>query len=137
MKNFVASEALPTSGWRRGEGFLRRDVSRLAAVIDRVQSASASILVLRPAKRPAHGHFPAQQRGTAQEFGDRSDATLRKVLSRFAEPNSGPSESSPVASLQPYCEIDLLAASRSVSKLAYEIQPEPNPDWVAHRPALR
>ena len=122
---------------QREEVIFRQDVSRLAAVIDRVQSASASIPVLQPVKRPAHGHFPAQQRGTVPGFGDRSDATLRKVLSRFAEPNSGPSESSPVASLQPYCEIDLLAASRSVSKLAYEIQPEPNPDWVAHRPALR
>ena len=122
---------------QREEGILRRDVSRLAAVIDRVQSASASILVLQLAKPPLRVHFPAQQRGTVPEFHDRSDATLRKVLFRFAEPNSGPSESSPVASLQPYCEIDLLAASRSVSKLAYEIQPELNPDWVAHRPALR
>ena len=107
------------------------------AATDRVQLASASTPVLQLAKPPLRDHFPARQRGTVPEFGDRSDATLRKVLSRFAEPNSGPSESSPVASLQPYCEIDLLAASRSVSKLAYEIQPELNPDWVAHRPALR
>ncbi len=128
MKNFVASEALPTSGWRRGEGFLRRDVSRLAAVIDRVQSASASILVLRPAKRPAHGHFPAQQRGTVPEFHDRSDATPHRVLCRFAELNSGPSESGRVASLQPCYEIDLPVANRSISKLAYERQPELNPD---------
>ena len=128
MKNFVASEALPTSGWRRGEGFLRGDVSRLAAVIDRVQSASASILVLRPAKRPAHGHFPAQQRGTVPEFHDRSDAAPHIVLCRFAEPDSGPSESGRVASLQPYYEIDLPVANRSISKLAYERQPELNPD---------
>ena len=121
---------------QREEGIFRRDVSRPAAVIDRVQSASASTPVLQLAKPPLRGHFPAQQRGTVPEFGDRSDATLRKVLSRFAEPDSDPSESSQVASLQPYCEIDLLAASRSTSKLAYERQPELNPDWVARRPAL-
>ena len=121
---------------QREEGIFRRDVSRLAAVIDRVQSASASIPVLQLVKPPLRGHFPAQQRGTVPEFGDRSDATLRKVLSRFAELDSGPSELSPVAFLQPYCEIDLLAASRSTSKLAYERQPELNPNWVARRPAL-
>ena len=121
---------------QREEGISRRDVSRPAAVIDRVQLASASTPVLQLAKPPLRDHFPAQQRGTVPGFGDRSDATPHRVLFRFAEPDSGPSELSPVASLQPYCEIDLLAASRSTSKLAYERQPEPNPDWVAHRPAL-
>ena len=39
-----------------------------------------------------------------------------------------PSESGRVASLQPYYEIDLPVANRSISKLAYERQPELNPD---------
>ena len=99
--------------------------------------ASASILVLQLPKRPAHDHLPAQQREIVPEFGGRSDATLHRVLSQFAGLDSGPSESSPVASLRPSREIDFLAASRSISRLAYGRQPEPNPGWVARRPALR
>ena len=118
---------------QREEVIFRQDVSRLAAVIDRVQSASASIPVLQLAKPPLRVHSPAQQRGTVPEFGDRSDATLRKVLFRFAEPDSDPSELGRVASLQPYHGIDLPVADRSISKLAYERQPEPNLGWVAHR----
>ena len=121
---------------QREEGISRRDVSRPAAVIDRVQLASASTPVLQLAKPPLRGHFPAQQRGTVPEFGDRSDATPHRVLCRFAELDSDPSELGRVASLQPYHGIDLPVADRSISKLAYERQPEPNPGWVAHRPAL-
>ena len=137
MKSFVASIVLPKSEWWGEEGFFRPDVSRLAAVIGRVQSASASIPVLQPVKLLARDHFPAQQRGIVLEFGDRSDATLHKVLSQFAGPDSGPTELGLVASLRPFRGIDLPVASRSASKLAYERQLGPDPDWVAHRLALK
>ena len=137
MRNFVASGALLTSRRRRVKGIFRQRVFPLAASIDRAQWVSANMPVLQPVKPLPHGHFPAQQREIVPEFGGRSDATLHRALSQFAGLDSGPSESSPVASLRPSREIYFLAASRSISKLAYERQPEPNPGWVARRLALR